>query len=95
MSALGQKQTFALQKVMSALPPKATSDAFCFGPKADIISEVADLLSYYPTLNRVGARFIRNTSGSIAGKARAHARFEQLSVARRHRRQRRPKTRCA
>jgi hypothetical protein len=23
MSALGQKQTFALQKVMSALPPKA------------------------------------------------------------------------
>jgi hypothetical protein len=27
MSALGQKQTFAPQKVMSALPPKATSNA--------------------------------------------------------------------
>jgi hypothetical protein len=28
MSALGHKQTFALQQVMSALPPKATLDAF-------------------------------------------------------------------
>jgi hypothetical protein len=27
MSALGQKQTFATQKVMSALPLKATSNA--------------------------------------------------------------------
>jgi hypothetical protein len=27
MSALGQKQTFAPQKVMSALPPKATAKA--------------------------------------------------------------------
>jgi len=39
MSALGHKQTFALQKVMSALPPKAdmcgaTMDVR-FGPKAD------------------------------------------------------------
>jgi hypothetical protein len=40
MSALGQKRTFAPQKVMSALPPKAD---ICsapadvrFGPKADI-----------------------------------------------------------
>src|SRR5262245_18965880 len=40
MSALGQKQTFASQNVMSALPPKAD---MCgapahvrFGPKADI-----------------------------------------------------------
>jgi hypothetical protein len=30
MSALGQKQTFAPQKVMSALPPKATLDAYIF-----------------------------------------------------------------
>jgi hypothetical protein len=40
MSALGQKQTFALRKVMSALPPKAdmciATDNVCFGPKADI-----------------------------------------------------------
>ena len=40
MSALGQKQTYAVQKSMSALPPKAdmcgaTSDVR-FGPKADI-----------------------------------------------------------
>ena len=40
MSALGQKQTCALQNVMSALPPKAdmcgaTRDVR-FGPKADI-----------------------------------------------------------
>jgi hypothetical protein len=33
MSALGQKQTFALQNVMSALPPIATSIAF-FGVSA-------------------------------------------------------------
>jgi hypothetical protein len=40
MSALGQKQTFTPQKVMSVLPPKAdvcgaTRDVR-FGPKADI-----------------------------------------------------------
>jgi len=33
MSALGQKQTFAAQKAMSALPPIATSIAF-FGMSA-------------------------------------------------------------
>jgi hypothetical protein len=40
MSALGHKQTFALQQVMSALPSKAdmciAADHVCFGPKADI-----------------------------------------------------------
>ena len=40
MSALGHKQTFAPQKVMSALPPKADKCAAArdvrFGPKADI-----------------------------------------------------------
>jgi hypothetical protein len=39
MSALGQKRTYAVQKAMSALPPKAdmcgaTRDV-CFGPIAD------------------------------------------------------------
>jgi len=29
MSALGQKQTCAVQNAMSALPPKATSNATC------------------------------------------------------------------
>jgi len=41
MSALGQKQTFALQKIMSALPPKADMCValayVCFGPIADIL----------------------------------------------------------
>ena len=40
MSALGQKQTCAAQKVMSALPPKADMCGalarVCFVPKADI-----------------------------------------------------------
>jgi hypothetical protein len=40
MSALGQKQTLAPQKVMSALPPKADMCSalayVCFGPIADI-----------------------------------------------------------
>src|SRR5262249_25258840 len=40
MSALGQKQTYAAQQPMSALPPKVTSNATYgdvrFGPKADI-----------------------------------------------------------
>jgi len=40
MSALGQKQTYAVQKVMSALPPKAdicsATAHVCYGPKADI-----------------------------------------------------------
>ena len=45
MSALGQKQTFALHQTMSALPPIATAKAYSrcsaladvrFGPEADI-----------------------------------------------------------
>src|SRR5262249_45320070 len=40
MSALGQKQTCAAHKLMSALPPKAdmcgARSNVCFGPKADI-----------------------------------------------------------
>ena len=42
MSALGQKQTCALQQAMSALPPKAdmcgATTNVCFGPIADIES---------------------------------------------------------
>jgi hypothetical protein len=42
MSALGQKQTYAPQNVMSALPPKAdmcgAARDVCFGPKADSCS---------------------------------------------------------
>jgi hypothetical protein len=36
MSALGEKQTFPLQKGMSALPPKADICGATKGPKADI-----------------------------------------------------------
>jgi hypothetical protein len=49
MSALGQKQTFALQKAMSALPPKADMcDAIAhvrFVPKADIENKSFDTLA--------------------------------------------------
>jgi hypothetical protein len=41
MSALNHKRTYALQNVMSALPPKAdicsAQSNVCFRPKADII----------------------------------------------------------
>jgi hypothetical protein len=41
MSALGQKRTYAVQKGMSALPPKAdicsAPTHVRFGPKADIV----------------------------------------------------------
>ena len=44
MSAMGQKQTFRIARAMSALPPKATSDAFflivCFGPIADMLASI-------------------------------------------------------
>jgi hypothetical protein len=54
MSALGQKQTYEVHKVMSALPPKAdmcsaTSDV-CFGPIADIrpfMFRYDDVIGYY------------------------------------------------
>jgi hypothetical protein len=48
MSALGQKQTFALRNAMSALPPKADMCSalayVCFGPIADIHDRSASLL---------------------------------------------------
>ena len=41
MSALGHKRTFAVQKAMSALPPKAdmcsATRYVCFVPEADIL----------------------------------------------------------
>ena len=44
MSALGQKQTYAVQNVMSALPPKADIRSALadvrFGPTADIRDDV-------------------------------------------------------
>jgi hypothetical protein len=48
MSALGQKQTFAPQKAMSALPPQADINRgeryVCFVPKADIASLIDDFV---------------------------------------------------
>ena len=51
MSALGHKQTYAMQKGMSALPPIATAKAdMCsaggyvrFGPKADFCDATSDV----------------------------------------------------
>jgi hypothetical protein len=55
MSALGHKQTYAVQKVMSALPPKAdmcgaTRDVR-FGPIADIDNLLDQLVSALLKLN--------------------------------------------
>ena len=53
MSALGQKQTCAAQKVMSALPPKADMCSalahVCFVPIADIAPAELKRASYEPT----------------------------------------------
>jgi hypothetical protein len=47
MSASGQKQTLALQKVMSALPSKADMCGaladVCFGPIADIPQSISGM----------------------------------------------------
>jgi len=50
MSALGQKQTYAVQKAMSALPPIATAKAdlsqtvmSALPPKADMCGALADV----------------------------------------------------
>ena len=48
MSALGQKQTYAVQNRMSALPPKAhmcsAQAHVCFGPEADSCSAAKNSL---------------------------------------------------
>jgi hypothetical protein len=49
MSALGHKQTYALQKAMSALPPIATAKATSatgqvrFTPEAEVCGALADV----------------------------------------------------
>src|SRR5215831_19655076 len=59
MSALGHKRTFAVQNGMSALPPKATSNATYgdvrFGPKADI----AGLFDHFITHSVEGVGDVR------------------------------------
>src|SRR5215510_2791860 len=64
MSALGQKQTDAVQKGMSALPPKADMCSaladVCFGPKADIDAGSAsvgrDAVEYLYAWRRLGPK---------------------------------------
>jgi hypothetical protein len=57
MSALGQKQTFAPQKAMSALAPKADMCGAArdvrFGPKADIEVDLASSLNPAKLVARV------------------------------------------
>src|SRR5215470_639377 len=49
MSALGHERTYAVQKAMSALPPKADMCSalghVCFGPKADSCTAEKKLIS--------------------------------------------------
>src|SRR5262245_31384676 len=60
MSALCQKQTSALQNVMSALPLQADMcSAFiyvCFGPKADLIRLPSHLPTRYPYVSCVNRK---------------------------------------
>jgi hypothetical protein len=51
MSALGQKQTFAAQKVMSALPPKAD---ICGAPAHVRFGPIADIPLFTRSLRRHG-----------------------------------------
>jgi len=60
MSAVGQKQTFAAQKSMSALPPKAdmcgaTKDVR-FGPIADVSNSLDDFVGAWGQWRRHGQR---------------------------------------
>src|SRR5262245_60473209 len=61
MSALGQKQTCAVQLVMSALSPKADMCSalanVCYGPKADILLR-------RPLLDRQGSSFCAGVTSS-------------------------------
>ena len=64
MSALGQKQTYALQQAMSALHPKAdmcgaTSDV-CFGPIADIRSLDDYIHALHKSVGDVQAQRLRS-----------------------------------
>src|SRR5262249_26343875 len=80
MSAMGgQKQTFAAQKVMSALPPKAdmcgaTSDVR-FGPKADMAYCPKDRLllfgvrDFYSAWTRRLRRCLSHRAGGTNGRA--------------------------
>jgi len=50
MSALGQKQTYAVQNGMSALPPKATSNATQWN--VGFVWRSFNILNYLVTLNQ-------------------------------------------
>jgi hypothetical protein len=73
MSALGQKQTFAPQKVMSALPPIATAKAdiahgpthSCSGARTewlDVMKQISSLSNAWVLRLRMLAAWLRNAS---------------------------------
>jgi hypothetical protein len=53
MSALGQKQTFALQKVMSALPPLADIDRYSITSPGNSHDRVIHSVDCFPRLRVV------------------------------------------
>jgi hypothetical protein len=82
MSALGQKRTFAPQKVMSALPPKATAKAdfrakvmSALSPKADMCSALAHVC-FGPKAESVA---ISAVPGAAQLRARGHLTMNQIS----------------
>ena len=56
MSALGQKQTFAVQKGMSALPPKADMCGALGDVRFVPIADIAPPIAQSPSLDEFGAK---------------------------------------
>ncbi len=81
MSALGQKQTCAVQNGMSALPPKADIRSapahVCFGPEADIASLIDDLVGAGEQRRWEGKS--ERFCGLEVDRQRAHAIFAHVA----------------
>jgi hypothetical protein len=82
MSALGHEQTFAPQKVMSALPPKADIRSavahVCYGPKADIgtnCRRCLRVLDFNPVLSISFPELSAYVSDALLGIYFGHGRW--------------------
>ena len=65
MSALGQKQTFAVQKGMSALHPKAD---MCSATRHVCFVPIADIPSFIRSLGRTGEQLRMNFQAKRLGR---------------------------
>src|SRR5262249_30980189 len=87
MSAMGQKQTSAHVRVMSALPPKADIGTqprnVCFVPKADFATSLFDYLVRHSTLtlndDKISDRAVQSKSNYLLVLWRSVPSFSSLS----------------